>query len=64
MAKLCEEVVHVEDLRHTLFDLNDIFSPQCPHWAYVWYKIEGNREEVYLVAYSSRAELIQQELNR
>lgn len=64
MGKLVEELVHIEDLTTTIRDLDDTFKPQVPNWEYIWYRLEGNREEVLLVGYSNRQELLEREKDR
>ncbi len=64
MPKLMEELVHIEDLPFTLDDVRNTFEGSCPSWSYVWYRIENNNQEVLLVAYSTREELLQREKDR
>jgi hypothetical protein len=64
MPKLAEELVHVEDLPFLIDDMDNTFKPNAPLWCYVWYRLQGNNEEVLFVAYDSREELLRKEKDR
>lgn len=64
MAKLVEELVAIEDLVFVLDDIENTFQHSCPKWQYIWYRIVGDPQHVYLVAYESREELLRMEKDR
>jgi hypothetical protein len=64
MSCLTQELVRIEELPFVLDDLEKLFKDTCPQWTYIWYRISGDDENIYLVAYTTREELLQKEKDR